>query len=173
MGTDNASAYDVDMDNGATEAEIAAVQELFDEIGFDARVTATYTTKSADELTQWVLYLGGTGVGLWFLRALGSAAKKFADSFAESAGKELGKYGAERVIERLERLRAIRSQGGKDGAFVIQDDSLTSEIVLTGLEPVEAFTELLELIESNNLPELPGEAAEVRYIDGQGWARPF
>jgi len=45
--------------------------------------------------------------------------------------------------------------------------------VLTGREPAEAFTELKELIESNQLLELPGQAAQVLYIDGQGWARPF
>ena len=102
MGHDNDSAYDADMDASATEAETAAVQELFDEIGFDARVTATYTAKSFGDLAQWVLYLSGGGVGLAFLRALGSAAKNFGDSFGKAAGEELGRYAAERVKERLE-----------------------------------------------------------------------
>jgi hypothetical protein len=158
------------MDNAATETETAAVQDLFDEIGFDARVTATYTGKSSGQPIYWVLYVVGSGVAASFMTALGSAVKNFGDAFGKAAGEELGKYAAERAKERLERLRGIRRG---EGAVIVRDPSLKIEIVITGEEPAQALEQLKELLETNKLPELPGQAAEVRYRDDQGWVRPF
>jgi hypothetical protein len=44
---ESGSAFLADMDRSASPAQTTEVQRLFDEIGLDVRVSATYTTKSA------------------------------------------------------------------------------------------------------------------------------
>lgn len=47
------AAYSVAIDTGATAEQTAAIQRLFDDIGLEATVSATYTVKS-----PVVLHLG-------------------------------------------------------------------------------------------------------------------
>ena len=67
------AAYSADMDRSATPEQTAEVQRLFDEIGLDVRVSATYTVKSAaGDVVEAVLFLGGAGVVREYLNAAGS-----------------------------------------------------------------------------------------------------
>lgn len=60
-GGDGAT-YTADMDRGATREQTAEIQRLFDDIGLDVRVTASYTVKStAGDVVEAVLWLGGAG----------------------------------------------------------------------------------------------------------------
>jgi hypothetical protein len=82
----NNTAYTADMDPSATPGQTAEVQRLFDGIGLDVRVSATYTTKStAGDVVEAVLWLGGAGVAKAYLRAAGTF------------GDDLGHYAAKRV----------------------------------------------------------------------------
>jgi hypothetical protein len=80
--------YAGDMDTVATPEQTAQVQRLFDDIGLDVRVTASYMAKSAD-VAEAVLFLGGLGMTQAFIAAAGS--------FSKALGGDLGHYAAERV----------------------------------------------------------------------------
>lgn len=58
----NGAAYTADMDRSATPEQTGEVQRLFDEIGLDVRVSATYTIKSvAGDVVEAVIWIGGAG----------------------------------------------------------------------------------------------------------------
>ena len=154
------TAYWVDIDTGATPEQTAAIQRLVDDVGLEATVSATYTVKSP--VVVAVMYLIGSGVATAFLRA---AAK-----FGENFGGELGKYAGQRVKNWLEQAREARNE---EFVVVIQDPSLTAEVVVTGYEPAEAIEQLMDLVEHDQIAAIPGKAAEVRYREGEGWVRPF
>lgn len=153
-------AYSVDIDIGATSEQTAAIQRLFDDIGLEATVSATYTVKSP--VVVAVMYLIGSGAAAAFLKA---AAK-----FGENLGGELGTYAGQRVKNWLERAREARNE---EFVVVIRDPSLTAEVVVTGYEPAEAIEQLMDLLEHDQITAIPGKAAEVRYQEGEGWVRPF
>jgi hypothetical protein len=156
-------AYTGDMDTAATPEQTAEVQRLFDDIGLDVRVTASYVTKSvAGDLAVAVLFLGGAGVAQAFITSAGSFGKAF--------GGDLGHYAAKRVTDWLEQLKTKRE---RKVTVVVQDPSLRTEIIITGDEPPEAFDLLKDLLDNDKIKELPGRAAEVRYREGEGWVRPF
>lgn len=157
---EGSSAYEVYLDTGATPEQTADIQRLFDEIGLEATVSATFIQKSA--VVVAVMYLIGSGVGAAFLKA---AAK-----FGENFGGELGTYAGQRVKDWLERAREARND---EFVVVIRDPSLTAEVVVTGYEPAEAIDQLIDLLEHDQIAEIPGKAAEVRYREGEGWIRPF
>lgn len=156
-------AYTGDMDTAATPEQTAEVQLLFDDIGLDVRVTASYVTKSAaGELAVAVLFLGGAGVAQAFIASAGSFGKAF--------GGDLGHYAAKRVTDWLEQLKTKRE---RKVTVVVQDPALRTEIIITGDEPPEAFDLLKDLLDNDKIKELPGRAAEVRYREREGWIRPF
>ncbi len=157
---EGSTVYSVDMDTGATAEQTAKIQRLFDEIGLEATVSATYTVKSP--VVVAVMYLFGSGVAAAWLKA---AAK-----FGENFGGELGTYAGQRVKNWLERAREARNE---EFVVVIQDPSLTAEVVVTGYEPAEALEQLMDLLEHDQIAAIPGKAAEVRYREGEGWVRSF
>lgn len=158
----NEAVYTADMDSAATAEQTAEVQRLFDEIGLDVQVSATYTVKSVEALVLAVLFLIGVGVARAWLNG--------AASFGKALGDDLGHYAGERIKAWLEQLRQAR---GGSVATIIQDSSVGTEIMLTGDEPPEALEQLKELIENDQVKAIPGRAAEVRYQEGEGWVRPF
>lgn len=164
MGTGaNDAAYMADMDSSATPGQTAEVQRLFDEIGLDAQVSATYTVKSAaGEAAEAVLWLAGAGVARAYMSAAGSFGKAFGD--------ELGTYAGKRIKKWLDQLRHAR---GQQVSTIIQDPLIRTEILLTGKEPPEALEQLKELINNDQIPVIPGKAAQVEYREGDGWVRPF
>jgi hypothetical protein len=167
MATDgNGAAYTADMDTAATPEQTAEVQRIFDEIGLDVRVSATYTVKSVEIVVAAVLFLVGAGVA----RAWLNAAASFGKAFGKALGDDLGHYAGGRIKAWLEQLRQAR---GRQVATIIQDPSVGTEILLTGDEPPEALEQLKELIENDQIKAIPGKAAEVRYREGDGWVRPF
>jgi hypothetical protein len=155
---ESSPVYTVYVDAAATPAQTTEIRHLFDEIGLDTTVTSNFTVKSP--VVVVVMYLVGSGVAAAWLRA---AAK-----FGENVGGELGSYVGESIKNWLERARKARNQ---EFAIVIQDPSLTAEIVVTGYEPAEALEQLISLIENNQIGEIPGQSTEVRYRDGEGWIR--
>jgi hypothetical protein len=159
----NDTAYTGDMDQAATSEQVAEVQQLFGNIGLDVRVTASYMAKSAaGDVAEAVLWLGGLGVARAFILGAGNFGKTF--------GGDLGHYEAKRVTEWLERLRHVR---GRNVTVVAQDPSLRVEIILAGDEPLEAFEQLRELLDNDGIKKLPGQAAAIRWRQGEGWVRPF
>ena len=112
------------------------------------------------------MYLIGSGVALAWLRA----AAKFGEKFGENFGGELGTYAGQRVKNWLERVRQARDQ---ETSIVIQDRSLSAQIVVTGYEPAEALEQGQDLLENDQIARIPGKASEVRYREGEGWIRPF
>jgi hypothetical protein len=162
IGADGA-AYMADMDSSATPGQTAEVQRLFDEIGLDLHVSATYTVKSAaGEVAEAVLWLAGAGVARVYLSAAGS--------FGKALGDELGTYTGKRIKKWLEQLRRAR---GQQVSTIIQDPLVRAEILLTGNEPPEALEQLKELIDNDRIPAIPGKAAQIEYREGDGWVRPF
>ena len=91
------------------------------------------------------MYRIGSGVGATFLKA---AAK-----FGENFGGELGTYAGQRVKDWLERAREARND---EFVVVIRDPSLTAEVVVTGYEPAEAIDQLIDLLEHDQIAEIPG-----------------
>jgi hypothetical protein len=163
MATDDYGvAYTADMDTSATPEQTVEVQRLFDDLDLDVRVSATYTVKSVEVVVAAVLFLVGLGVARAWLNA--------ASSFGKALGDDLGHYAGEGIKAWLERLRQAR---GREVATIIQDSSVGTEILLTGDERPEALEQLKELIESNQIPAIPGRAAQVQYREGDGWVRPF
>ena len=157
------SAFLADMDRSASPAQTTEVQRLFDEIGLDVRVSATYTTKSAaGEAAEAVLFLAGAGVARAYLSA--------AASFGKALGDELGHFAGKRIQDWLQQLREARQ---RKVAILIQDPTICTEILVTGDEPPEALEQLAELVGRNQIAEIPGKAAQVQYRDGDGWVRPF
>lgn len=154
------SAYVVSLDTWATPAQTAEIQRLFDDIGLETTVRADFETRSTVVVT--VMYIIGSGVAAAWLRA---AAK-----FGENVGETLGKYAGERIKNWLERVREARDQ---EVPIIIQDPSLSAQIVVTGYEPAEALEQLKDLIENDQIAQISGKASEVRYREGEGWVRPF
>lgn len=161
---EGSSTYDVSLDTWATPEQTAEIQRLFDDIGLRATVRADFETRSTVVVT--VMYLIGSGVALAWLRA----AAKFGEKFGENFGGELGTYAGQRVKNWLERVRQARDQ---ETPIVIQDRSLSAQIVVTGYEPAEALEQLKDLLENDQIAQIPGKASEVRYREGEGWIRPF
>ncbi len=62
------TAYSIDIDTGATPEQTAAIQRLFDDIGLEATISATYTVKSP--IVVAVMYLIGSGVATAFLKGV-------------------------------------------------------------------------------------------------------
>jgi hypothetical protein len=155
----NHTDYTADMDRSATPGQTAEVQRLFDEIGLDAQVSASYTTKStAGDVVEAVLWLGGAGVARAYLHAAGTF------------GDDLGHYVAKRVTDRFEQLRQAR---GRQVTTIIQDPSIGVEIIIVGDEPPEAFEQLNDLLNHDKIKDIPGRAAAIRWREGEGWIRPF
>jgi hypothetical protein len=154
------SAYVVSLDTWATPAQTAEIQRLYDDIGLETTVRADFETRSTVVVT--VMYIIGSGVAAAWLKA---AAK-----FGENVGETLGKYAGERIKNWLERVREARDH---EVPIVIQDPSLSVQIVVTGYEPAEALEQLKDLIENDQIAQIPGKASEVRYREGEGWVRPF
>lgn len=70
MSTNEGRAgYSVDIDIGATSEQTAAIQRLFDDIGLEATVSATYTVKSPAIVAA--MYLISSGAAAAFLKASG------------------------------------------------------------------------------------------------------
>jgi hypothetical protein len=157
---ESSSAYVVSLGTWATPAQTAEIKRLFDDIGLEAEVTADFEVRSTVAVT--VMYLIGSGVAAAWIKA---AAK-----FGENVGGTLGEYAGERIKNWLERVRGTRDQ---EAPIVIQDPSLSAQIVVTGYEPAEALEQLKDLIENDQIAQIPGKAGEIRYREGQGWIRPF
>jgi hypothetical protein len=163
MATDgNATAYSAEMDSTATAEETVKVQRLFEEIGLDVQVSATYTVRSVEVVVEAVLFLVGAGVVRVWLNA--------ASSFGKILGDDLAHYTGDRIKAWLEQLRQAR---GREVTTIIQDPSIGAEILLTGDEPPKALEQLSELIKNDHIKAIPGKAAQVQYREGDGWVRPF
>ena len=109
-----------------------------------------------------MLWLVGAGVARAYMSTAGS--------FGKALGDELGTYAGKRIKKWLEQLRHAR---GQQVSTIIQDSLVRTEILLTGDEPPEALEQLKELIDNNQIPAIPGKAAQVQYQEGDGWVRPF
>ena len=98
------------------------------------------------------MYLIGSGVAAAWIKA---TAK-----FGENVGGTLGKYAGERIKNWLERVRETRDQ---EAPIIIQDPSLSAQIVVTGYEPAETLQQLKDLIENDQIAQIPGRGrARVR-----------
>jgi hypothetical protein len=93
-----------------------------------------------------------------------AACLKAAAKFGENVGETLGKYAGERIKNWLERVREAR---GVELPIMIQDPSLSAYIMVTGYEPAEALKQLKDLIENDQIAQIPGESSEVCYREGE------
>jgi hypothetical protein len=155
----NTDTYVVDLEVEAIPEEVAAVQAVFDEVGFPVYVSANILRHGADPL-PWIISIG-TAVGV-VLNFFNGTVETFLKPTAEQEGK--------RFSDWIDRLHTARRD--KPGAIVIDHSDENPEVLLERGLPPEAFEQLWDLYDRKAFDEIEGEFFQIRYKDGVWW-RPW
>jgi hypothetical protein len=155
--------YRASMDAVATEAEIAAVQSLLDELALSIQVQSDHTARGAIEVLPWTLTIAIPATT--FLAAF---ARRFGERVADATAEALDE--TTKVMRRwISRLYASRA--APDGYLVVTDIDLAVDIWMPRDLSSDCYRQLTHMLETmaNCLVSRP---SELHWTDGK-WIQRF
>jgi hypothetical protein len=121
---------DVMLETECTDADIAAVSEVFESAGIPVGVSAVYARRSAG-LLPWVIIIGGGMLPWVFLKAA-----------LQGAGDEAGRDGWRALMRLVTALYEARKDSRASEGTVTIEPSEVREILLPRDLPEEAYRQL-------------------------------
>src|SRR5690348_16003245 len=109
---------EVMLETECTDADIAAVTEVFETAGIQADISPVLARRSAD-LLPWVLVLGGISVAWTFVKAA-----------VQGAGDEAGREGWRALMRLVKALYEARKDSRSSQGMVSIETSEVREILL-------------------------------------------